>query len=153
MENKKAIDALNRLVEINNDRIEGYETATKETNEPDLKVLFTKLADTSQDCRIELEREVEQLGGTPAKGTKVTGKFFRAWMDVKAAITGKDRKAILESCEYGEDHALKTYQEVLEDDREYLTVEQISMIESQYDLLRADHDAVRALRDSLVESH
>ena len=104
MENEKAIDVLNTLVEINNDRIEGYETATKETNEPDLKVLFTKLAETSQDCRIELEREVELLGGTPAKGTKVSGKFFRAWMDVKAAITGKDRKAILESCEYGEDH-------------------------------------------------
>lgn len=152
MENKEAIDALNTLVEINNDRIEGYETATKETNEPDLKVLFTKLADTSRDCRIELEREVEQLGGTPAQGTKVSGKFFRAWMDVKAAITGKDRKAILESCEYGEDHALKTYEEVLEDEREHLTSGQIAMIESQYDLLKADHDAVRALRDSLVES-
>jgi len=152
MENKKAIDALNTLVEINNDRIEGYETAGRETNEADLKVLFTKLAETSQDCRIELEREVELLGGTPAKGTKVSGKFFRAWMDVKAAITGKDRKAILESCEYGEDHALKTYESVLEDDSDELTSEQISLIESQYDLLKADHDAVRALRDSLVES-
>ena len=153
MENKEAIDALNALVEINNDRIEGYETATKETMEPDLKVLFTKLADTSRDCRMELERAVERLGGRPAKGTKVTGKFFRAWMEVKAAITGKDRKAILESCEYGEDHALKTYEEVLEDDREHFNTEQTSMIESQYDLLKADHDAVRALRDSLVESH
>jgi uncharacterized protein (TIGR02284 family) len=152
MENKKAIDALNALVEINNDRIEGYETATRETNEPDLKVLFTKLAETSQDCRIELEREVEMLGGTPAKGTKVSGKFFRAWMDVKAAITGKDRKAILESCEYGEDHAVRAYESVLEDDREALTSEQISLVESQYDLIKADHDAVRALRDSLVES-
>ena len=151
MENEKAIDALNTLVEINNDRIEGYETATKETNEPDLKVLFTKLAETSQDCRIELEREVELLGGTPAKGTKVSGKFFRAWMDVKAAITGKDRKAILESCEYGEDHAVKTYESVLEDDRENLSDDHITLIESQLDLIKADHDAVRALRDSLVE--
>jgi uncharacterized protein (TIGR02284 family) len=152
MENKKAIDALNTLVEINNDRIEGYETAARETNEPDLKVLFTKLAETSQDCRIELEREVELLGGTPAKGTKVSGKFFRAWMDVKAAITGKDRKAILESCEFGEDQAINTYESVLEDEREHLTTEQIALIESQYDLIKADHDAVRALRDSLVES-
>jgi uncharacterized protein (TIGR02284 family) len=152
MENEKAIDVLNSLVEINNDRIEGYETATKETNEPDLKVLFTKLAETSQDCRIELEREVEMLGGTPAKGTKVSGKFFRAWMDVKAAITGKDRKAILESCETGEDHAIETYESVLENDREHLTTEHIALIESQYDLIKTDHDAVRALRDSLVES-
>jgi uncharacterized protein (TIGR02284 family) len=151
MENEKAIDVLNTLVEINNDRIEGYETATKETNEPDLKVLFTKLAETSQDCRIELEREVELLGGTPAKGTKVSGKFFRAWMDVKAAITGKDRKAILESCEYGEDHAVKTYESVLEDDRENLTSDHVELVESQLELIKADHDAVRELRDSLVE--
>ena len=81
MENKEAIDALNTLVEINNDRIEGYETATKETNEPDLKVLFTKLADTSRDCRIELEREVEQLGATGGSGTAervLTGDAGRA---------------------------------------------------------------------------
>jgi hypothetical protein len=31
---------LNTLIIINNDRIEGYETAAKETEEQDLKVLF-----------------------------------------------------------------------------------------------------------------
>jgi hypothetical protein len=31
---------LNTLITINNDRIEGYETATKETEEQDLKTLF-----------------------------------------------------------------------------------------------------------------
>ena len=33
MENEKTIGALNKLIEINNDRIEGYETASKETKE------------------------------------------------------------------------------------------------------------------------
>jgi hypothetical protein len=33
--------------------------------------------------------------GTPEEGTRITGKFFRVWMDVKAALTNKDRKAIL----------------------------------------------------------
>ena len=31
MEDKKSINVLNKLIEINNDRIEGYETASKET--------------------------------------------------------------------------------------------------------------------------
>lgn len=31
-------------------------------------------------------------------------------MDVKAALTGKDRKAILNSCEYGEDIAKDSYE-------------------------------------------
>lgn len=32
-------------------------------------------------------------------------------MYVKATFTGKDRKAILESCEYGEDQVQKAYEE------------------------------------------
>jgi uncharacterized protein (TIGR02284 family) len=152
MEKRKSIDALNTLIEINNDRIEGYETASKETEETDLKTLFTQLAQTSQDCNAELLEEVDQLGGTPVEGTKVSGKFFRAWMDVKAALTGKDRKAILNSCEYGEDVAVNTYKKVLDNDASDLTEDQVDMISEQYDLIKADHDTVKSLRDSLVEA-
>lgn len=152
MENQKSIDVLNTLIEINNDRIEGYETAAKETDETDLKALFAQLAQTSHECRAELVDEVTALGGKPDEGTKVSGKFFRVWMDVKAALTGKDRKAILNSCEYGEDHAVDTYKKVLENDAEELTSDQIAMIEEQYALIKADHDTVKSLRDSLVEA-
>lgn len=61
---------LNTLIEINNDRIEGYETASKETDETDLKTLFAQLAQTSHECKDELVDEVEALGGTPEEGTK-----------------------------------------------------------------------------------
>src|SRR5690606_32195771 len=114
MRNEKAIDVLNSLIVINNDRIEGYETASEETDEMDLKSLFSRFISTSQKCKQELVNEVVAQGGEVADGTKVTGKFFRAWMDVKAALTGKDRKAILNSCEYGEDEALKTYKDAIE---------------------------------------
>ena len=73
-------------------------------------------------------------------------------MDVKSALTGKDRKAILNSCEYGEDVAVKTYKEVLENHAEDLTEDQLTMVEEQYNLIKADHDKVKSLRDSLVEA-
>jgi len=88
------------------------------------------------------------LGGTPEEGTRVTGKFFRAWMDVKAALTGNDRHEILASCEYGEDKAQQTYEDVLETYSNDLNAEQISMIQSQKSKLRVDHDKVKALRDA-----
>src|SRR6188768_3687752 len=112
MDTEKAIKALNKLIEINNDRIEGYEKAANETNEIDLKTLFNQMASTSMECKAALEKEVLLLGGKPEEGTTTSGKFFRAWMDVKAAISGKDRGAILDSCEYGEDNAKETYEEV-----------------------------------------
>ena len=37
MKTEKTIDVLNSLIEINNDRIYGYETASKEVEETDLK--------------------------------------------------------------------------------------------------------------------
>ena len=59
--------------------------------------------------------EIHNRGGEATKSTTASGKVFRAWMDFKAALTGKDRKAILSSCEFGEDTALSVYDKVLAD--------------------------------------
>lgn len=151
METAKTIDTLNKLVLINNDRIEGYRTAYDETDEQDLKSLFLKFISTSQKCKTELENEIHKLVGKVVEGTMVSGKFFRVWMDVKAAITAHDRKAILDSCEYGEDMAKGTYEKVLRDDLAELTAEQQNIIRTQHSWIKADHDEVKSLRDSLVE--
>ena len=150
MELEKTIDVLNTLVEINNDRVEGYVTASKETEEHDLKSLFAELAITSKHIRQELTEEIVKIGGEPTEDTKVTGKFYRVWMDVKAALTGKDRKAILNSCEFGEDQALETYDKVLNENQEYLSLGQRSLIYAQHALLKADHNRVKYLRDALA---
>ena len=151
MNNEKTIEVLNTLVQINNDRIDGYETASKETEEQDLKNFLGQLTKTSQNCRQELTGEITKLGGTATDGTKTTGKFFRVWMDVKAALTGKDRKAILNSCEYGEGWATDTYEKALKDNSEDLTAEQQTMIKAQHALLKADHDKVKSMHDALAE--
>lgn len=151
MEQEKTIDVLNTLITINNDRIEGYETAAKETDEYDLKNLFSQFASNSQRFRQELSSEVTQLGGQPAEGTKTTGKFFRVWMDVKSALTGKDRKAILSSCEFGEDNAVNTYKDILRNNISDITAAQQTLINAQYAIIKADHDKVKNMRDSLQE--
>ncbi len=152
MENEKTIDVLNTLITINNDRIEGYQTASEETEEKDLKTLFAKFSATSQKCKQELVSEVSKLGGKPAEGTMTSGKFFRVWMDVKAALTGKDRKAILNSCEYGEDIAMHTYEKALKNDLEHLNAKQQNMINAQHASIKAEHDEVKSMRDALVEA-
>ena len=152
MENEKTIEVLNTLVQINNDRIEGYETAIKETEEQDLETFFGVLTQTSKKNNQELTGEITRLGGTAIEGTKTTGKFFRVWMDVKAALTSKDRKAILNSCEYGEDWAKDTYKKALENDSDNLSAEQQTMIKAQHTLLVADHNKVKVMRDALVEA-
>src|SRR5215831_16692231 len=104
---EKNAEILNDLIKVNSDRSKGYEKAAKETKDRDvdLRGLFTEMADESRMYSEELERYVKSVGNTPAEGTTVYGDVYRAWMDVKATFTGKDRKAILASCEFGEDAA------------------------------------------------
>ena len=107
---------LNDLVLINNDRIAGYEKALEELKSDehaenlDLSSLFQSMIDQSRQFRNELGTEVQVLGEDMEEGTMVSGKLYRAWMDVKAMFTGNDRHTILSSCEGGEDAAQKAYQ-------------------------------------------
>ncbi len=151
MDNAKTIDALNSLIVINNDRVEGYKTASEEAKESDLQMLFSDLTQTSIEARKELVAEVTSLGGTPDEGTRVTGKFFRVWMDMKAALTGSDRKTILDSCVYGEQVALDAYKNALTDHNEDLSADQKSMLSKHHTSLKADHDKVEKLRDLIKE--
>jgi uncharacterized protein (TIGR02284 family) len=148
--NNKVIDVLNEVLEINNDRIEGYETAYNETEEVDLKTLFTRFQETSRKCKAELEKEVERLGGTPRERTNLTGKIHRVWMDFKAMLTGKDRVAILTSCEYGDDSAVKVYETALANNIDSFTKPQHKMLQEQYELVKKEHDKIKELRDVLA---
>jgi uncharacterized protein (TIGR02284 family) len=143
---KKTVTLINELIVINHDRIEGYERAAKETEDPQLKSVFTHMADESRQFKNELVREVVNQGGSPAEGTTTSGKVYRAWMDIKAALTGKDRKAIIASCEFGEDAALEAYESVLKSSD--LPVECRNIILRQKSNLQQSHDKIKLMRDS-----
>jgi len=146
---EKLIDILNDLIQINNDRIEGYERAADEirdTSQGELKSLFFRMAEDSRRYRGELVDAVRSLGAKPTDATTMSGKIYRAWMDVKTAFTKDDIKAALESCEYGEDVALKAYQDALQS--EIVWPSNISaMVSAQRQELRASHDKIKHHRD------
>ena len=104
---KETIEVLNDLIQINNDRITGYEKAIRETKaeDEDLKILFATMIAESHRNKIALATEVQTMGAEVENGTTTSGKIYRAWMDVKAVFTGHDRHTVLANCEAGEDAA------------------------------------------------
>lgn len=151
--NEQTVEILNTLVQVHNDRIEGYETATNEVEDTDLKTLFCKFMETSIKCKADLITHIRKLDGTPVEGTKLTFKFFKVWMEVKAAFSGNDRKMILDSCEYGEDMAVGVYKQVITDNLKNFTEDQKIMLKAQHLLIKSDHDTVKNLRDALLEAN
>jgi len=146
-QNDSTVEVLNDLIEINNDRIEGYDRAIKESTaeNADLIDLFKHMIDESHSCKMALSTEVLVMKGETAEGTTVRGKIYRAWMDVRATFTGQDRYSILANCERGEDAAQAAYKNALaeEDVPKYIH----DMIAEQQSKLKLSHDKIKMLRD------
>lgn len=149
MQNEKTIEILNDLVQINNDRIEGYRRASDESKDLDveLKATFESMERESEGYKQSLIEHIRKHGGTVASGTTTAGKIYRAWMDVKATFTGHDRKAILASCEFGEDAAQRAYEAALSDDSG-LDADCRALVSEQQQSLKNSHDLIKRYRDA-----
>ena len=141
------ISAVNDLIRINNDRVTGYQKALEGVTETELQVLFKKYFEQSRQNAVELRELIHQLGGDPASGTTLSGKFYRTWMDLKAKIAGKDTPSILAACDYGEAVAEKAYRDAL-DDKELIWQDKlvVSLLTRHLKGLVAAHEHISELR-------
>jgi uncharacterized protein (TIGR02284 family) len=122
---ERITDVLRELTEFINDRREGYERAAKESKNPDFQAYYRDLANQSQDWASDLNQITQQYGGRAETDTTVKGKFYRGWMDVKAALTGNDEKAIIDNNLYGEEWALKAYNDALDNNELPMDIRQL----------------------------
>ncbi|NNU33022.1 PA2169 family four-helix-bundle protein [Mucilaginibacter sp. S1162] len=149
MENNQAtIETLNDLIQINNDRIKGFENAVKETEDAELVSVFNNKILESQQLRATLTEEVQVLGADADAGTSVSGTIHRTWLELKANFTGHSSHSILEDCEFGEDAIKKAYQSALEE--EHLPAYIRDILNDQKMILDQSHDEIKALRDSIT---
>lgn len=117
--NKEIVDDLNDLVKINNDRIQGYEKAIEDNEAADLDDIFRHYVIQSQNFRSQLADHIVRIDGlavSDATSTDVSSKIHRAWIDIKSAVTGKDRETVLSSVEFGESAAVEAYQDAIAKD-------------------------------------
>jgi uncharacterized protein (TIGR02284 family) len=140
---EELVGALNDLVKINNDRIEGYQKAQEQAKENvDLQTIFRQKASDSQQYAQELKSKISALGGDPTENTTASGKIFRAWMDVKNTFKPADRSSILDSCAFGEKAAVDAYSSSLETDAE-MPADIRNMIASQQSEIIQSHQTIQ----------
>lgn len=153
--NNALIDVLNDLVQINNDRIAGYEKAIKDSKPEDVGFhsMFRRMIDESGKYKSELVGAINRLGGEASiRSTTNSGKVYRVWMDIKSTFTGKNELSVLELCEYGEDAAQKAYEEALKSDVD-MPASIRELIVNQKEQLRNSHDTIKRQRDLHAAEH
>ena len=141
----KVESILNELIETSKDGENGFRKAARDAHDPELKSLFSTCATRCAEGARELQQVVHASGGDPEKTGSVAAAVHRGWMSVKEAVTTRDDKAILEECERGEDYAKAQYKKALE---QALPANVRAIVQRQYEGVVANHDKVRALRDS-----
>lgn len=149
MENQeKTTEVLNDLIQINNDRADGFDKASADIKEEniDLKATFEKLSGQSRKNVTELAGLVGKQGENPDTGNTILGSIHRAWIDIKASFGGNDRTSILEECERGEDAIKKAYKEALQENE--LGEQVRTVLLDQQQGINLSHDAIKALRDA-----
>jgi uncharacterized protein (TIGR02284 family) len=144
MTHDEIISTLNDLIETSKDGEYGFKTCAENVKDTELKQVFTAAAQRCAEGANELQEQVRLLGGDPDKTSSVAGTLHRAWVDIKAAITDKDERAVLEECERGEDVAKKAYEEAL---AKGLPDNIRSIVQRQYLGVVENHDRVRDLRN------
>lgn len=150
MANTEQNNVLNDLIEINNDRIAGFEKAIADIKDEniDLKPLFQEYATDSRKFSQELTALVAVNAGDVETGNSVAGSLHRVWIDVKALFTGGDRKSILAEAERGEDAIKKAYQTALEN--QDLGQQARTLVQTQAASIKSAHDKIKALRDTAL---
>ena len=145
MDTNKVVSTLNNLIETCRDGQKGFKEAAENAKSPELKTFLNQISLERAQFVGELQTEVRSLGGDPENSGSTAAAIYRAWIDIKGTLTGKDDQSILSDCERGEDSAVDSYREAL---KLRLPTNIFSTVERQFQSIKQDHDRVKQMRDS-----
>jgi len=136
---------LNGLIETCKDGEQGFQSAAEGVKDPNLQRLFQSYSQQRAEFASELQTEVKRLSEDPVDSGHVAGALHRGWLNIKAAVSGKDEGAIISECERGEDVAVRNYREALE---KGLPSNIQMIVERQFLEVKQAHDQVRSLEQA-----
>jgi uncharacterized protein (TIGR02284 family) len=146
-EHSDTISTLNTLIATTIDSITGYEDSAQNIDNERFREIFRQRANERQQVVESLRSEVRRLGGNPEDDGSFLGKAHQRFEDLKAAVTGRDEKAIINEVERGEDYLKEKFEAALNSDA--LTGESRSVVERCYQSVRSGHDQMSQLKHGM----
>jgi uncharacterized protein (TIGR02284 family) len=141
------IATLNTLTTTLIDSVNGYEDAANNSESERLRELFRESANERNKAVEDLRAEIRRLGGNPEDDGSFLGKTHQRFLDLKAAVMGRDEQAIINEVERGEDYLKGKFEAALNSDQ--LTGESRTAVERAYQSVRAGHDKMSALKHGM----
>jgi len=147
MDNEGQITTLNTLIATLIDSVTGYEDAATNAEGGRFQEIFRERAQERNRVVEELRSEVRRLGGNPEDDGSFMGKTHQRFLDLKAAITGRDDQAVINEVERGEDYLKEKFETALNGDT--LTGDVRAAVERAYQSVRSGHDQMSQIKHGL----
>ena len=141
------ISTLNTLIATLIDSVTGFEDSAANIDNSRLQELFRDSARERQRVVEDLRAEVRRLGGNPEDDGSFLGKTHQRFLDLKAAVAGRDEKAVINETERGEDYLKEKFETALNGGT--LSGESRAVVERAYQSVRKGHDQVSSLKHGL----
>jgi uncharacterized protein (TIGR02284 family) len=140
-----ALALLQTLLRIAVDSAEGYATAGRDAQSPELIRLFQQYHNDRLKLIDELKARIRDFRADPEAKATMLGAAHRAWIDASAGTSENPDHALLTEVERGEDLAVAAFRDALAE-RELDAITR-HLLERHYEKVQAAHDRVRQLRD------
>ena len=138
---------LNTLTATLIDSVNGFRDAAENSDSSKFQQMFRERADDRSRLAEELRAEIRRLGGNPEDDGSILGKTHQRFLDLKAAVMGRDEEAIVNEVDRGEDYLKGKFETALESDT--LSGESRSVVERIYQSIRSDHEKISSLKHGL----
>ena len=105
---------LNELIQVCKDASRGFRLAADEVDNKSYREFFRMKALERGDFVRNLQSAALKLGLVPRADGSVLGTVHRTWMNVRHTMNPHQDQVPLLECRRGEEHALKVYEDILE---------------------------------------
>jgi uncharacterized protein (TIGR02284 family) len=135
------------LIATTLDSVDGYTEAAKDSENSRFTPLFTSRAAERRQVVANLQQQVRSLGGNPEDDGTILAGAHRMFLNLKATLTGKDDKAIINEVEAGEDHIKAKFEDAIAD--RDLSPAVRAVVEQNYVSVKEGHDEMRDIKHSM----
>jgi uncharacterized protein (TIGR02284 family) len=147
MDNSHDVTVINTLIATTLDSVKGYADAAENSENAEHRQFFGQMSEERSQVAADLQAHVRSLGGDPRTESSTAGAAHRGWLDLKAAVTGRDEQAIVNEVERGEDYIKEKFETAMDDSE--LSAGSRGALEKCFASIRKGHDRASQMKHGM----
>ncbi len=149
MDNSHDVTITNTLIATTLDSMKGYADAAENSENSTHQQFFREMSEERSQVASDLQAHVRSLGGDPEIDSSTAGAAHRGWLDLKAAVTGRDEKAVVNEVERGEDYIKTKFEAALKNDE--ISAGTRGTLEKSFASIRKGHDRASEMKHAMAD--